>query len=104
VTLSQPLTVMMDPRVKTPLTGLTQQFQLATKVCTLLQENSDALQQEAGDPALRAKLTAAHNQLVQLLAVLEGGDNTPTTQAARAVAELNASLHIQLNQWQAAHR
>jgi len=104
VTLSQPLTVMMDPRVKTPLTGLTQQFQLATKVCALIQESSDALKQETGDPALRAKLTTAHNQLVQLLAVLEGGDNTPTTQAARAVAELNASLHIQLNQWQAAHR
>ena len=104
VTLSQPLTVMMDPRVKTPLTGLTQQFQLATKVCALIQESSDALKQQAGDPALRAKLTTAHNQLVQLLAVLEGGDNTPTTQAARAVAELNASLHIQLNQWQAAHR
>ena len=104
LTLSEPLTVKMDPRVKTPLTGLTQQFQLATKVCTLLQESSDALKQEAGDPALRAKLTALNSQLAQLLAVLEGGDNTPTTQVVRAVAELNASLHIQLEQWLAAHR
>ena len=104
VTLSQPLTVMMDPRVKTPLTGLTQQFQLATKVCALIQESSDALKQQAGDPALRAKLTTAHNQLVQLLAVLEGGDNTPTTQAARAVADIETTLRTQLQQWQAAHR
>ena len=104
VTLSQPLTVMMDPRVKTPLTGLTQQFQLATKVCRLIQESSDALKQQAGDPALRAKLTTAHNQLVQLLAVLEGGDNTPTTQAARAVADIETTLRTQLQQWQAAHR
>ena len=104
VTLSQPLTVMMDPRVKTPLTGLTQQFQLATKVCALIQESSDALKQQAGDPALRAKLTTAHNQLVQLLAVLEGGDNTPTTQAVRAVADIETTLRTQLRQWQAAHR
>ena len=104
VTLSQPLTVMIDPRVKTPLTGLTQQFQLATKVCALIQESSDALKQQAGDPALRAKLTAAHNQLVQLLAVLEGGDNTPTTQAVRAVADIETTLRTQLRQWQAAHR
>ena len=104
VTLSQPLTVMMDPRVKTLLTGLTQQFQLATKVCALIQESSDALKQQAGDPALRAKLTTAHNQLVQLLAVLEGGDNTPTTQAARAVADIETTLRTQLRQWQAAHR
>ncbi len=110
ITLSQTLTLKMDPRVKTPAPGLTQQFRLATKVCAMLREDSDALEQVR---ALRAKssvvnravetsegnLARLNEELSQILAVLEGSDDTPTTQAVAAVAQAEAALQVQLAQW-----
>lgn len=110
ITLSQTLTVKMDPRVKAPAPGLTQQFRLATKVCAMLREDSDALEQVR---ALRAKssfvnravetsqgnLARLNEELSQILAVLEGSDDTPTTQAVAAVAHAEAALQVQLSQW-----
>jgi len=42
---SQPLTIKMDPRVKTPLDALVRQFELATRISTREGEVSAALQQ-----------------------------------------------------------
>jgi len=127
VTLSQPLTVRMDPRVKTPIVGLAQQFKLASQVCAMLREDHDALEQlramraRATDKDLVAKLAALEGsgggrrggrggagprslaqligELSQLLAVLDGSDDTPTTQAVAAVAEAESALRAQLAQW-----
>jgi len=127
VTLSQPLTVRMDPRVKTPIAGLAQQFKLASQVCAMLREDRDALEQlramrgRATDKDLVAKLAALegsgggrrggrggtgprslaqlNGELSQLLAVLDGSDDTPTTQAVAAVAEAESALRAQLAQW-----
>ncbi len=109
-TLSQTLTLKMDPRVKTPSPGLTQQFRLATKVCAMLREDSDALKQVRALSAKstvvnrdvetnRENLTRLNEDLSQILAVLEGSDDTPTTQAVAAVTQAEAALQVQLAQW-----
>jgi len=114
VTFSEPLTVRMDPRVKTPVVGLAQQFRLATKVCAMLKEDSDALEQlrafraKGMNPALTAsetlnasekRLARLNEELSQVLAVLEGSDDTPTTQAVAAVRQVETALRVQLAQW-----
>jgi hypothetical protein len=43
--LTAPLTVKMDPRVKTPIAGLQQQFQLETKLASMLTSSSQAVLQ-----------------------------------------------------------
>jgi hypothetical protein len=42
-TLSQEFTVKMDPRVKTPLAGLEQEFQMQTRLATLMSESAKAV-------------------------------------------------------------
>jgi hypothetical protein len=44
-TVTQPLTVKMDPRVTTPAGGLAQQFDAQTKIADALRQDYDALQQ-----------------------------------------------------------
>jgi len=124
---TEPLLVKMDPRVKTPAAGLVQQFRLATKVANMMRQDSDALAQvramltrmKGKDAELEAKLAALagsglgrrtrgggsesftrlNGELAQVLAVLDGSDDTPTTQAVAAVAELEAALNAQLAEW-----
>src|SRR5690348_10925645 len=57
--LSQPLTVRMDPRVKTPATDLRQQFATAQRIVDLLRQNSEAITQLH---MLRAELRAARER------------------------------------------
>ncbi len=89
-TMSQRLTVKMDPRVKTPPAGLAEQFRLSTKVCAMLEETR-ALPNGA-------KL---NRDLGQILAVLEDSDDTPTTQAAAAVLDLEKALRTEQSKWKA---
>jgi hypothetical protein len=56
---TKPLTVRMDPRVKTPLVELRQQFATATRLTVLLRQNFDALTQLR---ALRAQLRVARER------------------------------------------
>lgn len=42
---SQPLTVRMDPRVKTPLTGLQQQLSLSLRIADMMRSDYDALEE-----------------------------------------------------------
>jgi photosystem II stability/assembly factor-like uncharacterized protein len=80
-TYSQPLIIKMDPRVKTPLAGLQQQFKLSNDLYTQLLTLSPAAEQ-AGDlqkqlKALQPKATgealAALKALDQKLQALAGG-------------------------------
>ncbi len=80
-TVSQLLTVKMDPRVKTPPAGLAEQFRLATKVCAMLEQTHGA-----------KNLEKLNSDLAQVLAVLEGSDDTPTTQGVAAVQDLEKAL------------
>jgi photosystem II stability/assembly factor-like uncharacterized protein len=69
-TYRQPLTVRMDPRVKTPLLALKQQFDLSKALY-------DRINSKAANTA----------ELVTLYNILQGSDTAPTTQTLTAVQE-----------------
>jgi photosystem II stability/assembly factor-like uncharacterized protein len=143
----QPLTVKMDPRVKTPPEGLAQQFAIALgswegiskiqetlrQVHTLrsqlkglreragekgelpdalaaLDRKAAALEGNLGRGRFRgagrfgagggeANLTRLNMQLGSLMALVEGADATPTSQAVAAAEELHRSLDTLLKRW-----
>jgi photosystem II stability/assembly factor-like uncharacterized protein len=78
---SQPLTVKMDPRVKTPLSGLQQQFKLSNDLYTQLlslspaAEQASALRKQLKDlqPKATGEALAAIKALDQKLQALAGG-------------------------------
>jgi len=95
-TYTQPLTVRMDPRNKTSIAGLTQQFQLARQLGQDIDRTYEALQHGEKTPALlnlNGELVAQYNSLY---GASYGGtdDNSatmaaPTTQQVAAVADLH---------------
>ncbi|HME08963.1 MAG TPA: hypothetical protein VKG25_18030, partial [Bryobacteraceae bacterium] len=117
-TYTQPLQIKMDPRVKTALAGLEEQFALATKLGAGMNQAYLALQEvkaareKATDPARKDELAALEgsgggrrgrrgeeNSLSRLLGelqslymVVEGADTTPTAQAAASAAEMETTL------------
>jgi hypothetical protein len=117
---TQPLTVKMDPRVKTPPAGLQQQFTLSTKVTDMMHRDYEALQEvkdlRAKHPELEQdaaalagsgggrfgrgasgeSLSKLNGDLAAVLAVLQGADAAPTTQAVKAVSELERQLNDML--------
>ena len=70
---TQPLTIRMDPRVKTPAAELRQQFAAATRLTGLLRQDRDALSEIA---SLRRQLRAARERgdasVAGAIAVLDG--------------------------------
>lgn len=83
---SQPLTIKMDPRVKTPQDALVRQFELASKISSREGEVSEALQQiaelqrqlgvrkkEASEKSEVAKTLDALNQKLQAMIVSDDG-------------------------------
>ena len=73
-TYTQPLTVKMDPRVKTPPAGLLEQFTLARRVAEMMHQDYEALDQVR---ALRAKLGKQNPDLGKQAAALEGSSRRP---------------------------
>jgi len=104
---SQPLTVIMDPRINTPLSGLEQQLSLSLRLTDMMRRDDDSLSQirsqkargTAKTASLTRELTLLGNQLDQVFQVIQGSDNTPTTQAAAAVENLQNTLQQRLDQW-----
>jgi hypothetical protein len=86
-TLTQPLTLKMDPRASITPLGLQQQFTLATQVAGMMNRTyTEISRQPAGSS--RDALVTLNNDLATAYDVAEGADRAPTTQALRAVAEL----------------
>jgi hypothetical protein len=85
---SQPLTVVMDPRVKTPAAALEQQLELAMKLSGMMSESF--VRSQAGSKS--KEWNALNRDLAHVLDVIEGSDNTPTSQGVAAVAELENRL------------
>jgi len=83
-TMSQPLTVRMDPRASVTPLGLQQQFTLATKIVEMMHRSFEA------------KLESLNGDLAAALDVIEGADRAPTTQAVKAVANLEKRLTAEL--------
>jgi photosystem II stability/assembly factor-like uncharacterized protein len=107
---TQPLTIRMDPRVKTPIEGLRQQLDLETRTVDVMHRDYEAVQQVRG---LRQQLTGvvsvARSLPVQLLdavkeldqktAALEGsleGTTFLSTQEGRSLIRLNVGLRTLL--------
>jgi len=111
-TYTQPLTIRMDPRVKTLPDDLAQQFELDRKIATALHEDFEALQQvrslrgqlkplavHSADTknSKQAALTKAAADLEAKAASIEGeeGDYTArylSTQEGRTLARLNSGF------------
>jgi photosystem II stability/assembly factor-like uncharacterized protein len=95
-THTQPLTVRMDPRNKTPLAGLAQQFDLAMELSRDIDLTTAALQGGQTSPALttlNGELIAQYNSLYGAsYGGTDGNASTmaaPTTQQIAAVADLH---------------
>jgi hypothetical protein len=82
---TQPLTLKMDPRAATAPLGLRQQFALATKIVEMMHRS------------YAAKLTDLNTDLAAALDIVEGTDRAPTTQATKAVADLERRLTTELS-------
>jgi photosystem II stability/assembly factor-like uncharacterized protein len=101
-TRTAPLTVRMDPRVKTPEAGLRQQYALSRTLDGALRRAAAALlkaraQGDAGQK-LAQELQRHMGALGQLFGLVEGADVAPTTQAVTAVQEAIAALERTLGQ------
>ncbi|HJZ71989.1 MAG TPA: hypothetical protein VKE51_09615 [Vicinamibacterales bacterium] len=99
-TLTQPLTLKMDPRATINALGLTQQFTLATKLADLMNQTfaasgrqapSEGAQQPAPGRSDKA-LEAVNTDLATAYDVVEGADRAPTRQATTAVAALETRV------------
>ncbi|PYX95528.1 MAG: glycoside hydrolase [Acidobacteria bacterium] len=109
-TLSQTLTIKMDPRVRTPAEGLRQQFDLEMKITNAMHDDYQALEQVRNLRSqlkdLRARVTQgpAADALIALekkaadLAGSEGGYGARflSTPEGRSLARLNAGLYALL--------
>jgi hypothetical protein len=89
-TYRQPLTVKMDPRVKTPMADLAKQHDLGLEIWQALQENWKALQRAgaSADPALRR----INGTLASLATVVDSADWAPTAQARTAFSQTRREL------------
>ena len=83
-TFTQPLTLKMDPRASITTLGLQRQFALGTKIVAMMHTSYDA------------KLTELNSDLATALDVVQGADRAPTPQAAKAVADLERRLSVEL--------
>jgi photosystem II stability/assembly factor-like uncharacterized protein len=84
-TLTEPLTLKMDPRASITALGLQQQFTLATKIVDLMHRS------------YAAKLTDLNTDLATALDVVEGADRAPATQTVKAVGDLERRLTAELS-------
>ena len=92
----QPLTVKMDPRVKTPLPGLQQQFALSkqmydgiAEVATMLAE----IRAPGGTPSeatrqAEQQLSRLRRDMASIYDIIQDADVVPTTQVQEAAAKL----------------
>ncbi len=87
----------MDPRVKTPLIGLTQQYGLARSLWSAANETFAALQALRKLPpygcagAQDRELARLNGELARVAEVIEATDRAPTAAAIEAAATLKKS-------------
>ena len=107
---SQPLTIKMDPRVKTQADGLRRQFELESKIVVAMHLDAEALRHirslrsqlnRSKDRAGQAELLDAIGNLEKALAELEGdeggyGARFLSTPAGRSLTRLNVGLNTLL--------
>lgn len=97
-TLTQPLTLKMDPRASITPLGLAQQFTLGTKIAEMMNRSFAAISASprAPAPSPQPDLIALNTDLATAYDVVEGADRAPTSQAATAVAHLEQRMRALL--------
>jgi len=97
-TITQPLTIRMDPRVRTTPLALARQFAAASRLAAAMGRSYDALQAMRAlhlgsvTDSLERAARGLNGQLAGLLDLIDGVDAAPSTQAVPAVATLEARL------------
>jgi hypothetical protein len=90
-TLTQPLEVRMDPRVKTARADLEVQHTLSMRLLEALSRTNDAIKRVGAGGGAAARpdpdIARLNQQLAQLLAIVQGADARPTSQVEAAVGE-----------------
>jgi photosystem II stability/assembly factor-like uncharacterized protein len=105
-TLSAPLTVVMDPRVKTPPSALREQFDLVSHLSSLLSEGSRALREarslkgqlEALEGRARGATAAAIRGLEKDVSAVLGAETPASTTTLRDVVGRILALYGSLGQ------
>jgi hypothetical protein len=104
-TLTQPLVLKMDPRVKTPAEGLRAQFERSKEVTADMARTLEALRAVRADEAKfkegpqakeladrEAKLTDLNAKLTSLYTTLQEADRAPTAAMVEAAADLRRQV------------
>jgi photosystem II stability/assembly factor-like uncharacterized protein len=96
-TMTQPLVIKMDPRVKTGVEGLRDQFLLETKIADAMNRSYEAVQQvrAAREKLKKAPVTSSSKTGQEKLNKIEsGGDGeTPGALGGKGLAQINESLY-----------
>jgi photosystem II stability/assembly factor-like uncharacterized protein len=102
-TLTQPLTLKMDPRASITPLALSRQFTLATKIAGMMNRTFASITTAASSaspqspvPGSHSDLMALNNDLATAYDVVEGADRAPTSQAVAAVTHLEQRLNTLL--------
>ena len=82
-TYKQPLTVKMDPRVKTPAADLVKQFELGMAIWHALQDIQQGLERGPAQEQ-QAGLRRLSTSLASLATIVDTADRAPTLQARQA--------------------
>jgi len=88
-TLSQPLTVRLDPRVRTSAPELKVQYDTSRAIDGALRRVAEAITAKRGSADT---LRRVQGQLIQLFGIVEGVDAAPTPQTLAAVKETLAAV------------
>jgi hypothetical protein len=94
---TQPLELVMDPRVTTTPAELALQHEVAIRLARALDES--AAEPEAKRRALGERLASSRRQLTQLLGLVEQIDAAPTPAVRAAVDEVIAGIEAELAGW-----
>ncbi len=94
-TVAQRLVLRMDPRVKTPMSGLVRQFTLGTQLAAAIERAAaagraaaaTATTPGAGRSPAADSLSRVAGELAQLYGVVQGSDSAPTPQTESTVAD-----------------
>ena len=112
--VTQTITVRMDPRIRATALAVGRQHTAALRVVDAMKRDSAALHdarelrprvtgaQSDSLTAVTRDLTRLNGQLAGLLGVIDGYDDAPTTQAMRAIGELERALRVALARLDAA--
>jgi hypothetical protein len=91
-TLSQPLRLKMDPRVKTSAEDLRAQLARSLEVVREMARTRDGMERVKGDPARTSALAGLRTRLLALYDVLQEADAAPTAAALETAETLRAQV------------